>query len=235
MKIYPAIDLYEGKVVRLYKGDFDRSWTISDDPLQVARGLKEMGAREIHVVDLEGAKEGSPKNIGLLPKLKEVFQVIHFGGGLRSPAEVQKALEMGADKAMVGSLIWTEGAEEIRNLAPRIIPALDVKQGKVALAGWLKTVPLNPLEAIKRLSEMGFETILATATERDGTKEGPDLALYSALVENPDMNIIAAGGIGSIEDVKALKELGLFGAVIGKALYDGSLDLKKVLEEVEDA
>ncbi|HHZ05086.1 1-(5-phosphoribosyl)-5-[(5-phosphoribosylamino)methylideneamino] imidazole-4-carboxamide isomerase [Acetomicrobium hydrogeniformans] len=235
MKIYPAIDLYEGKVVRLYQGDFDRSWTISGDPLQVARALKEMGAREIHVVDLEGAKEGSPKNIGLLPKLKEVFQVIHFGGGLRSPAEVQKALEMGADKAMVGSLIWTEGAEEIRNLAPRIIPALDVKQGKVALAGWLKTVPLNPLEAVKNLSEMGFETILATATERDGTKEGPDLALYSALVENPDMNIIAAGGIGSIEDVKALKELGLFGAVIGKALYDGSLDLKKVLEEVEDA
>lgn len=235
MKIYPAIDLYEGKVVRLYKGDFDRSWTISDDPLQVARVLKEMGAREIHVVDLEGAKEGSPKNIGLLPKLKEVFQVIHFGGGLRSPAEVQKALEMGADKAMVGSLIWTEGAEEIRNLAPRIIPALDVKQGKVALAGWLKTVPLNPLEAVKHICEMGFETLLATATERDGTKRGPDLALYDALVKNSDMKIIAAGGIGSIEDVKALKELGLFGAVIGKALYDGSLDLKKVFEEVEDA
>jgi phosphoribosylformimino-5-aminoimidazole carboxamide ribotide isomerase len=235
MKIYPAIDLYEGKVVRLYQGDFDRSWTISSDPLQVARALKEMGAREIHVVDLEGAKEGSPKNIGLLPKLKEIFQVIHFGGGLRSPAEVQKALEMGADKALVGSLIWTEGAEEISNLAPRVIPALDVKQGKVALAGWLKTVPLNPLEAVKHISEMGFETLLATATERDGTKKGPDLTLYSALVKNSDMKIIAAGGIGSIEDVKALSKLGLFGAVIGKALYDGSLDLKKVLEEVEDA
>jgi len=235
MKIYPAIDLYEGKVVRLLQGNFDRSWTISDDPLQVAKALREMGAREIHVVDLEGAKEGSPKNIGFLPKLKEVFQVVHFGGGLRSPSEVQKALETGADKVMVGSLIWMEGAEEIKHLTPKIIPALDVKEGSVALDGWLKTAPLNPLEAIKRLSAMGFETVLATATERDGTKKGPDLALYSALVKHSDMKIIAAGGIGSIEDVKALKGLGLFGAVIGKALYDGSLDLKKLLEEVEDA
>lgn len=237
MKIYPAIDIYENKVVRLYQGDFGKSTTISDDPLRVAKALAEAGSRYIHIVDLEGAKKGKPVNVHVIPKMKDLFQCLHYGGGLRSPADVKMALSMGADKVMIASLIWDEGPDEaLTAFKSRIIPALDVKKGLIALSGWLKTASIRPDEAILHLKTLGYETVLVTAVERDGTKRGPDLELYEKLLKvAPEMNIIAAGGIGTAKDVWALAKLNIFGAVIGKALYDGSINLKTLLEEAANA
>ncbi len=237
MKIYPAIDIYENKVVRLYQGDFGKSTTISSNPLSVAKALAKAGSRYIHIVDLEGAKKGEPVNAHVIPKMKDLFQCLHYGGGLRSPADVKMALSMGADKVMIASLIWDEGTDEaLTAFKSRIIPALDVKKGFIALSGWLKTASIRPDEAILHLKTLGYETVLVTAVERDGTKRGPDLELYEKLLKvAPEMKIIAAGGIGTTEDVWALAKLNVFGAVIGKALYDGSIDLKTLLEEAANA
>lgn len=237
MKIYPAIDIYGGKVVRLYQGNFDKSETFGDDPLKIADMLRKAGARCVHVVDLDGARTGRPVNIEVVAKMKQIFECVHYGGGLRTPCDIKAALEKGADKVTAASIIWQDDAKDkLADFKAKIIPALDVKQGMVALSGWQRTVPLNPLDAIKHLKDMGYDTVLVTSVERDGTKRGPDLDLYREISKiAPEVKIIAAGGISSFDDIRALSNLGIFGVVIGKALYDGSMDLKKTFEEAENA
>jgi len=237
MKIYPAIDIYGGKVVRLYQGDFDKSETFGDDPLEVAMMLRKAGACCVHVVDLDGARMGRPVNIEVIAKLKQIFECVHYGGGLRTVADIKAALDKGADKVTAASIVWQDDAKDkLAVFKARIIPALDVKGGTVALSGWQRTVPLSFCEAMLHLREMGYDTVLVTSVERDGTKRGPDIKLYEKLSGRaPEVNIIAAGGISSLEDVKALADMGIFGAVIGRALYDGSIDPKRLFEEAANA
>ena len=234
MKIWPAIDLYEGKVVRLTQGNFSARTDYGTDPLAVARAFLSVGCPRLHVVDLEGARVGEPKHEALLPKLASLGLSVRYGGGLRSAGSIDRVLSSGADFAMVGSLLFASPAtptELFERFGEKVIPAVDVKEGKVAIRGWTENLACSPLTALEGLFPAGFRRCLVTSVERDGTGKGPDLALYGMLRrELPETEIMAAGGIASLEDLFALKALGVTDAVVGKALYEGKIDLAGALE-----
>lgn len=234
MTIYPAIDLYGGKVVRLRRGDFSTAEEMAPDLLKVASQFKEAGCHWIHVVDLEGAMRGHPVHLSAIERLKGVNLKLQYGGGLRVVNDVCTALALGADRAMVGSLLFKdrEAATTLWKLhGEAILPAVDVKNGRVVISGWQEATPLSPSKAIMNLAELGYFRFLVTSVERDGMKGGPDIPLYRDLLESfPEIAIIAAGGIRNVEDIIALRDLGAEGAVIGKALYESSFDLKSTIE-----
>ncbi len=234
MKIWPAIDLYEGKVVRLRKGEFTAKTEYARDPLDVARAFLSEGCFRLHVVDLEGARVGEPCHAGLLPRLSALGLTIRYGGGLRSAASIKRVLSLGASFAMVSSLLLAapeKPFELFDRFGERIIPAVDVRAGRVAIRGWAEEAEGSPLEALRNLFEAGYRRCLVTAVERDGTGMGPDLDLYAKLTAAfPGMEFTAAGGISSLEDLKALEDAGVSDAVIGKALYEGALTLGRALE-----
>lgn len=236
MILYPAIDLYGGHVVRLFKGNFSKRTEYGEDPRQVAEKLVQAGARWLHVVDLEAAEQGRPVHMKTLESLASLGVPIQFGGGLRSAETIRMSLEAGATRAMVGSLL-TKTPETPSRLFARfgdaILPAVDVKDGKVAVSGWKETVDLEPASFLRNLCETGFQTFLVTAVSRDGTGEGPDLELYRTLSRTTEANVIAAGGISSREDLNSLRDRGLAGAVVGKALYNGALDPGMIFGEMD--
>ena len=234
MTIYPAIDLYGGKVVRLRRGEFSTAKEMAPDLLEVALRFREAGCNWIHVVDLEGAERGHPVHLSAIERLKKFNLKLQYGGGLRTVDDVGAALALGADRAMVGSLLFKDpgaAAALWKFHGEAILPAVDVKNGRVAISGWLEATPLSPSKAITNLAELGYFRFLVTSVERDGTKGGPDLLLYSELLKSfPELALIAAGGISSVEDIIALRDLGVEGAVIGKAVYERSFDLKSAIE-----
>lgn len=234
MKIWPAIDLYEGKVVRLTRGEFSARTDYAEDPLAVARAFISAGCQRLHVVDLEGARLGEPRHAGILPYLSALGLSIRYGGGLRSADSIDRILSSGASFAMVGSLLFSspKAPEELHErFGERIIPAVDVKGGRVSIRGWTEELELSPQEILDGLLSAGFRQILVTAVDRDGTGIGPDLELYRELLEAlPGMTFTAAGGIASLEDLNALEKLGMSDAVVGKALYEGALTLEQALE-----
>ena len=234
MKVWPAIDLYEGKVVRLTRGEFSARTDYAENPLAVARAFIAAGCQRLHVVDLEGAKLGEPCHAGLLPGLSALGLSIRYGGGLRSAGSIDRILSSGASFAMVGSLLFSspKSQEELyERFGEQIIPAVDVKGGHVSIRGWTEELELSPKEVLKGLFSAGFRQILVTAVDRDGTGMGPDLELYRELRKAvPGIAFTAAGGIASLEDLKALVEMGLSDAVVGKALYEGRLTLEQALE-----
>jgi len=234
MRIWPAIDLYQGKVIRLTRGDYSARTEYADDPLSVASAFKSCGCPRLHVVDLEGAQRGTPRHAAILPPLSALDLTIRYGGGLRTPDSIGKVLAMGADFAMVGSLLFASGEmpfDLFRKFGERVIPTIDIKKGQVAVSGWTEKAALGPEEALHRLYRAGFRHCLVTAVERDGTGEGPDLGLYATLRKTvPGMQFTAAGGIRCLEDLQALADLGISDAVVGKALYEGDLKLEDALE-----
>lgn len=234
MRIWPAIDLYQGKVIRLTRGDYSARTEYADDPLSVASSFKSRGCPRLHVVDLEGAQRGTPSHANILAPLSALNLTIRYGGGLRTPASVGRVLEMGAAFAMVGSLLFATREmpfDLFRKFGERVIPTIDIKKGQVAVSGWTEKAALGPEEALHRLYMAGFRHCLVTAVDRDGTGEGPDLGLYSTLREAfPGMQFTAAGGIRCLKDIQALAELGISDVVIGKALYEGDLKLEDALE-----
>ena len=234
MKVWPAIDLYEGKVVRLTRGEFSARTDYAENPLAVAGAFIAAGCQRLHVVDLEGAKLGEPCHAGLLPGLSALGLSIRYGGGLRSAGSIDRILSSGASFAMVGSLLFSspKAQEELyERFGERIIPAVDVKGGHVSIRGWTEELELSPKEVLKGLFSAGFRRILVTAVDRDGTGMGPDLELYRELRKAvPGIAFTAAGGIASLEDLKALVKMGLSDAVVGKALYEGRLTLEQALE-----
>lgn len=234
MKVWPAIDLYEGKVVRLTRGEFSARTNYAEDPLAVARRFISAGCRRLHVVDLEGAKLGEPCHASLLPDMAALGLSIRYGGGLRSADSIDRVLASGASFAMVGSLLFSssETPEELfERFGERIIPAVDVKRGRVAIRGWTEDLACSPEEVLKGLLFAGFRQSLVTAVDRDGTGMGPDLDLYRKLRKAlPEIAFTAAGGIASLEDLKELEKLALSDAVVGKALYEGTLTLERAME-----
>lgn len=235
MILYPAIDLYGGRVVRLFKGDFSKKTEYGEEPLSVAETLVEAGAQWLHVVDLEAAEQGRPIHLETLRRLASLGIPIQFGGGLRSEKAIATSLEAGATRAMVGSL-FTKTPEAPSELFARfgetILPAVDVKNKKVAVSGWKETVDLDPVLFLENLRQTGFHSFLVTSVSRDGTGEGPDLDLYESLAHIAGTRLIAAGGISSREDLNRLRERGLAGAVVGKALYNGALDPRTIFREM---
>ncbi len=229
----PAIDLRGGRVVRLRQGDFARETTYSDDPVEVARRFVDAGARSLHVVDLDGARTGTPAHSPVIAAIVDTVGDrcrVEAAGGLRSEAAVAAAIESGAaravlgtaaldDPALAGRLVATHGAD-------RIAAAIDVRDGRAVGRGWsTDATGIDAAEAIAHLADVGVTTFEVTAIERDGLLEGPNLGLYERLVQLGLGSIIASGGITAVHDLRCLRDVGCTGAILGRALYEGRIDI----------
>ena len=233
--IIPAIDIKDGKVVRLYKGEFDKVKVYNENPLDMAKYFEDSGAKHIHVVDLDGALEGLPKNIKIIEDIvKSVNIPIEFGGGLRSFDAVKTVLDLGIERVVIGSLAYQNPEEFykiVENFSGKIIVGIDAKDGKVAIKGWTEKTELSPLEFAKKYDGLDIFGFLFTDVSRDGVMIGANIEATVELAKNLKHPLIASGGVGSLEDVLKLyekRELGIFGVVVGKAIYEGKINLKEI-------
>ena len=234
MYIFPAIDLYEGKAVRLYKGDYAQMTVYSDDPVSVARDFAAQGARFIHLVDLEGAKNGTTPNLETVRAIVQATDLFaEVGGGVRSMETIEAYLDAGVKRVILGTAAVTDEDflyRATRAFGERVAVGADVKDGKIAIRGWTETSDLSPDAFCRRMQQLGVETIICTDVSKDGAMMGANHNLYRMLSDEFDMQLIASGGVSSIEDVRRLSELGLYGAIIGKAYYTGAISLRDAIE-----
>lgn len=234
MLIFPAIDLYDGKAVRLYKGDYAQMTVYSEDPPALARGFYEMGAACLHLVDLEGAKTGLTPNLETIRAIREAAPLfMELGGGVRSMETARRYLDAGLDRVILGTAAVTDPAflhEAVETFGEKIAVGVDLKDGFVAIRGWTEQSALDAFDFCRRLQELGVRTVICTDISKDGAMQGTNRALYGELSRRLDMQIVASGGVSSLEDVKALRALDLYGAIIGKAWYTGAVDLREAIE-----
>ena len=234
MVIYPAIDLYGGKAVRLYKGDYAQMTVYNDDPTAVARDFTACGATHIHLVDLEGAKEGPSPNLATICKLKEATGLFcQTGGGIRTMEEVDRRLDAGIDRVILGTAAVTEkGFVEaaVAKHGEKIAVGIDIRDGFVAIRGWTEKTALEAFAFCKQMAGVGVKTLICTDISKDGAMQGANHELYRQLKEQFSMQIIASGGVSSLEDVAKLTALDIHGAIIGKAYYTGAIDLRQAIE-----
>jgi len=237
MKLFPAIDLYEGKAVRLYKGDYAQMTVYNNDPAAVAADFAACGATCIHIVDLEGAKSGTTPNFDTVCKVKATSGLFcEIGGGIRSMDVIDKYLGAGIDRvilgtAAVGNLDFVKSA--VNKYGERIAVGADLKDSYVAVKGWIEKTDLSCEDFFRQMQDVGVKTIICTDISKDGAMMGTNLELYRTLSQKFSMQIVASGGVSSLEDVKRLNEMGLYGAIIGKAYYTGAIDLKEAVEVVK--
>lgn len=236
MKIMPAIDIKEGKVVRLIQGDASRQTVYSESPLATAEKWASYGVEVLHVVDLDGALEGRPVNIGLVKEIaKKVRAKIEFGGGVRDIETIRDMLASGVDKVVIGTRALDKEflARAADEFGERIVAAIDARDGYVHANGWLSKTKIKVIDFAKEIKRFGIETVNYTDISRDGTLEGPNIKGIKALLDAVDIDIVASGGVSTIDDIKKLKALekdGLIGVIIGKAIYEGTVDLKVAIE-----
>ena len=234
MNIFPAIDLYDGKAVRLLKGDYEKMTVYSDNPIEIARDFESKGARFIHLVDLQGAKDGTTPNLDIVRQIaNETSLFSEIGGGIRSIETVEKYLESGVDRVILGTAAVNDEAfliEAVKKYGEKIAVGVDIKDGKVAIKGWLETTEITCFDFCEKMQKQGVKTIICTDISKDGAMKGTNRQLYKDLSERFSLDITASGGVSSIEDVKALREMNLYGAIIGKAYYIGAIDLCDALE-----
>ena len=234
MKLFPAIDLYEGKAVRLYKGDYAQMTVYNNDPAAVAADFAAAGAQCIHIVDLEGAKSGTTPNFDTVCKIKAASGLFcEIGGGIRSMDVIDKYLSAGIDRvilgtAAVGNLDFVKDA--VDKYGDRIAVGADLKDGYVAVKGWIEKTDLLATAFFRQMQDVGVKTVICTDISKDGAMMGTNLALYRSLSQTFSMQIVASGGVSSLEDVKKLNEMELYGAIIGKAYYTGAIDLRQAIE-----
>lgn len=233
MLIFPAIDLYEGKAVRLYKGDYAQMTVYSEQPLEVAQCFEEAGAGWIHMVDLEGAKSGETPNLQTVAAVAaQTGLKVEVGGGIRSMDVIERYLDAGVERVILGTAAVTDRAFLENACAchhEHVAVGVDIRDGKVAIRGWTEKSGLDAFDFCRDLQQLGVETIICTDISRDGAMRGTNLGLYRELQSMFRMNIIASGGVSSLEDVKELRAMGLYGAIIGKAYYTGAVDLKEAV------
>ena len=234
MIIFPAIDLYNGCAVRLYKGDYRNMTVYSEDPLAVARDFEAAGATHIHMVDLEGAKDGTTPNLAVVERIaKETSLFVEIGGGVRSMETVEAYLSAGISRVILGTAAVTDEAflrEAVAKYGERIAVGADVRDGYIAIKGWLETSALTLEDFLARMQKIGVKTVICTDISRDGAMMGTNRALYSELSRKFSLDVVASGGVSSMEDVRALRKLNLYGAIIGKAYYTGAIDLGEAIE-----
>lgn len=235
MIILPAIDLKDGKVVRLYKGDFDTVHQVADDPVATARAFYEAGARYIHMVDLDGAKDGARKNSAIVQAVAQVGLRIELGGGIRTAEDLAAAFKMGVYRAVIGSAA-VSAPELVREAVntygeDRVAVGIDVQNGMVRTAGWREDSGLDYLEFAKRMESIGVKKIIFTDIDTDGTLEGPAFEKLAQLQRAVECHIIASGGVSSNADIEQLHAMGVYGVIIGKAYYTGTLDLAQAVRE----
>ena len=234
MKLFPAIDLYEKKAVRLYKGDYANMTVYSTDPLSVAKDFEAQGAKYIHLVDLEGAKLGTTPNIDIVESIaKNTSLFTEIGGGIRDMDTVKKYLLCGVNRVILGTAA-VENHEflkaAVKKYKEKIAVGVDIKDGYVAIKGWTEKSQYSAYDFCRKMVETGVKTIICTDISKDGAMQGTNRQLYKELSEKFSIDITASGGVSSLEDVKALRDLNLYGAIIGKAYYVGAINLKEALE-----
>ena len=234
MLIYPAIDLYEGKAVRLYKGDYAEMTVYSDNPIEIARDFQKSGATHIHMVDLEGAKSGTTPNFDTVCYIKKNTDLfVEIGGGVRSMEVIDRYIEAGVDRVILGTAaVTSEGFVEsaVAKYGDKIAVGIDIKDGFVAIKGWTEKSELDAFDFSEKMQKIGVKTLICTDISKDGAMQGTNHDLYRELSERFSMQIIASGGVSSIEDVKKLCERDLYGAIIGKAYYTGAINIKEAVE-----
>ena len=234
MLILPAIDLYDKKAVRLYKGDYNEMTVYSNNPIEIARKFQECGATFIHMVDLEGAKNGTTPNIDEVRKVVDYTDLkVEIGGGIRDEETVQKYIDLGVERVILGTAAVTDD-EFLRKMVTKykdaIAVGVDLKDGYVAIKGWTEKSALTADEFFAHLSDIGVKTVICTDISKDGAMQGTNRELYKELSEKYPMDIVASGGVSSIDDIKALREMDIYGAILGKAYYIGAVDLKEAVE-----
>ena len=234
MKIFPAIDLFSGQAVRLYKGDYDQMTVYDPEPLNTVRKFEAAGATNLHLVDLEGAKTGQTTNLPTIEKLAaNTGLFIEVGGGIRNMDTVRRYLEAGASRVILGTAAVTDPdflAAAVAAYGDKIAVGADLKDGKVAIKGWLETSQEGWEAFFDKMQALGVSTIICTDISKDGAMQGTNRELYKLLAQKYTMNIIASGGVSSLEDIQALKAAGIHGAIIGKAYYTGAIDLAQAVK-----
>ncbi len=234
MNIFPAIDLYSGKAVRLFKGDYAQMTVYSDDPLSVARDFESCGAGFIHMVDLEGAKDGTTPNLEVVKRIVDNTSLfVEIGGGIRSMEVADRYIESGVGRVILGTAAVSDReflTAALKKHGERIAVGVDIKDGRVAIKGWTETSGLDAMEFCRELQELGVKTVICTDISKDGAMMGTNRELYRTLSQSFSLDIIASGGVSSLDDVKALRAMELYGAIIGKAYYTGAIELRAALE-----
>ncbi len=233
MILFPAIDLYEGKAVRLLHGNYADMTIYSENPLLIAQDFIACGARNIHIVDLQGAKDGTTPNLELIKRIAACGLFAEVGGGIRTEDVASRYLDAGVGRVILGTAAVTN-PELLERLAARfggkIAVSVDVKDGYAAIRGWQENSSLTCDALCRRLQDTGVKTVICTDISRDGAMRGTNRQLYADLSGRYDMDFIASGGVSSMEDVIALRDMNVYGAIIGKAYYTGAIDLKKAIE-----
>jgi len=240
MILLPAVDIRDGKAVRLRQGDFDQETVYADDPLEAARSFVEAGARFLHLVDLDGARQGEPVNLHHVERIASELEVpVELGGGLRSIASIRRALAAGASRVVLGTAAFTDADlldEALRAFTSRILVGVDVRGGKVSVAGWTRETEMSGEDAIRRMQKQGVTRFAYTNVDRDGMLEGPDLDEVRRVSDAVRGRFLYSGGIGSMDDLRALRSLrlvNLAGVISGKALYEGRFGVREAQEALE--
>ena len=234
MLIFPAIDLYEGRAVRLYKGDYAKMTVYSEDPAAVARDFAAQGVRQMHTVDLEGARDGGTPNLGIIERIaKETGLFVECGGGLRDMAAIDRAFAAGVGRVILGTAAVSDErllAEAVQKYGEKIAVGADLRDGRVAIRGWREDSGLTAEDFLRKVEALGVRTVICTDISRDGAMRGANAELYERLQREFGLELIASGGVSSLEDVARLRALGLYGAIIGKAYYTGDISLREAVE-----
>ena len=234
MYIFPAIDLYEGKAVRLFKGDYAQMTVYNDDPSAVARDFAAAGATHVHLVDLEGARTGDTPNFETVCAIKKQSGLFcEIGGGVRSHEVIRRYLDAGIDRVILGTAAVTEAGfveAAVREHGNKIAVGVDIRDGMVAVKGWTERSSLEAFAFCERMQKIGVKTLICTDISRDGAMQGTNLELYRELSKRFSLDIVASGGVSSMEDVRRLRAMELYGAIIGKAYYTGAISLQEAIE-----
>ncbi|WP_407385084.1 1-(5-phosphoribosyl)-5-[(5-phosphoribosylamino)methylideneamino]imidazole-4-carboxamide isomerase [Ruminococcus sp.] len=237
MILFPAIDIVGGKAVRLYKGDYDQMTVYSDNPAEIALDFKRCGAGYIHIVDLEGARDGGTPNLETVLAIKKQSGLFcEIGGGIRSMEVVDRYLNAGIDRVILGTAAISDEAflkKAIEKYGARVAVGADIREGFIAVKGWLERSQVTVDEFFEKMQNLGVETIICTDINRDGAMKGTNLDLYRTMSRRYRVNITASGGVSSMEDIAALKSMELYGAIIGKAYYTGAIDLREAVKAVQ--
>ena len=234
MIIFPAIDLFDKKAVRLYKGDYQNMTVYSENPIEIARDFENAGATHIHMVDLEGAKDGTTPNVDIVKQVaNDTNLFVEIGGGIRDMDTVEKYLSAGVGRVILGTAAVTDSEflkSAVKKYGDKIAVGADVKDGYIAIKGWTLKSQFTIEDFLSQMQEIGVKYVICTDISKDGAMRGTNLELYKQLSQKYSMNITASGGVSSLDDVKKLREMDIYGAIIGKAYYIGAIDLKDALE-----
>ena len=234
MKIFPAIDLYDQKAVRLFKGDYNQMTVYGNDPVAIAKSFEEQGATHIHIVDLEGAKNGVPAHLGVIKAIAEQTNLfLEVGGGIRNMQTVEKYLQSGANRVILGTSAVTDEEflkEALAKYGEKIAVGADIAEGRIAIKGWLEKSEYTTEAFFEKMQTLGVKTMICTDVSKDGAMKGANLSLYQSLVEKYAIDVIASGGVSTLDDVKALANMHVYGVIIGKAYYIGAIDLAQAIE-----